>query len=36
MYDQVKIHWNKDPLQITISRCDTAIESLSIFVENML
>ena len=36
MYDQVKTHKNNNPLQIIVSQCNTAVENLSVFVEDML
>ena len=36
MYGLVKTHKNDNPLQIITSGCNTAIQSLSIFVEKIL
>ena len=36
MYGLVKTHKNDNPLQIITSGCNTAIQSLSIFVEKVL
>ena len=36
MYDMIKTHKNDNPGQIITSGCNTAVESLSIFVEKIL